>query len=111
MAIKLWSTQFAKQLLHLFCDNKAAVTIFQAGRGKDPFLQAGTRDIWQTCAQWDITLAVSHMPGELLQDTADALSRYHLGQIFQDRVSSLLNDKGMSLQPVPDHLFTLSNSI
>ena len=40
--IKLWTTQFAHQLLHLFCDNQATVTIFQASWGKDAFLQACT---------------------------------------------------------------------
>ena len=51
LAIKLWAPQFVHQLLHLFCNNQATVTIFQAGQGKDAFLQACARDIWQTCAQ------------------------------------------------------------
>ena len=46
LAIKLWAPQFAHQLIHLFCDNHAAVTIFQARWGKDAFLQVCTREIW-----------------------------------------------------------------
>ena len=111
LAIKLWAPQFMYQLIHLFCDNQAAVTIFQACRGKDAFLQTCAREIWQTCTQWDITLTVSHIPGAHLQETANALSRYHLGQPYQDRVSSLIADKGISLHSVPDHLFTLSDDV
>ena len=79
---------FVHQLIHLYCDNQAAVNIFQAGRGKDDFLQAYLRDIWQMCAQWDISFAVGHIPCAYLQKSADALSCYHLGQPYQDRVSS-----------------------
>ena len=74
LAIKLWAVQFMHQLLHLFCDNQATVTIFQASQGKDSFLPACTRDIRQTCAQWDIALAVGHLQGAQLQETADTLS-------------------------------------
>ena len=109
--MKLWAPQLAHQLLCLFCDNQAAVTIFQVSRGKDLFLQACARDIWQRCAQWDITLAVGHILGPYLQETADALSRYHLGPTYRDRVFSLLKDKSISVHLVPDHLFTLSDDV
>ena len=99
LAIKMWAPQFAHQLLHLFCDSQAAVTIFQAGRGKDSFLQACARDICQECSQCDITLAVDHILGADLQETADALSRYHLGPTYMDRVSSLLTYRSISLAP------------
>ena len=32
LAIKLWAPQFDHQLLHLFCNNQAAVSIFQVGQ-------------------------------------------------------------------------------
>ena len=111
LAIKLWAPQFVHQLLHLFCNNQATVTIFQAGWGKDAFLHACARDIWQTCVQWDITLAVGHIPGAHLQETVDALSQYHLGPTYRDMVSSLISDKGISVYQVPDHLFTLSDDV
>ena len=109
LAIKLWPPQFVHQLVHLFCDNQAAITIFQARPGKDAFFRACARVIWQTCVQWDITFAVSHIPSAHLQETADSLSRFHLGQPYRDRVSSLIADK--SISPHPDHLFTLSDDV
>ena len=55
---------FTGQHVHLFSDNNAtAVAIFPAGKGKDAFIQACDRDIWLTCAAWDITLAVGHVSG------------------------------------------------
>ena len=96
LAIKWWAPQFVHQLFHLVCDNHAAV--FQADWGKDAFLQGcAARDIWQTCAQWDITFTVSHILGAHLQETADTLSQYHLGPAYRDRVASLISDKGVSL--------------
>ena len=105
LAIKLWAPQFVHHLIHLFCDKQAAITIFQA------FLQAFPRDIWLTCGQRDITLAVGNIPGAHLQETADTLNCYHLDQPYQDRVSSLIADKGISLHSVPNHLFTFSDDV
>ena len=42
VAIKSWAPKYANRLVHLFSDNTTAVSIFQAGRGRDPFLQACT---------------------------------------------------------------------
>ena len=61
--------------------------------------------------QWDITLAVDHIQGASLQETDDALSRYHLGSPYMDMLYLLLTDKGVSLHPIPAHLFTLSNDV
>ena len=88
-----------------------AVAIFQAGRGRDLFIQACARELWLTCAAWDITLAVGHVSGTFLEDTADALSRDHLGQPYRGRVEAMLASQGMACVSVPDHLFTLSDDL
>ena len=82
VAIKIWAQQLSGHLVHLFLDNATSVAIFQAGRGRDAFIQACEREIWLTCAAWDITLAVGHVSAMSLEGTADALSRWHLGQPF-----------------------------
>ena len=106
VAIKLWAPSFSNCLLHLFSDNPTAVAIFHVGRGRDCFLQACAREIWLTCAVWDITLAVGHV----LTGMADALSRYHLGQIYKDKVQLLLSDNNITCTRVPPSLF-LSNDL
>ena len=78
MAVKVWAPHFRGQLVHLFFDNATVVAIFQAGRGRDDFIQAYARELWLTCNAWDITLAVGHVPGTSLEDTADALSHLHI---------------------------------
>ena len=75
------------------------------------FIQACVRDIGLTCATWDITLAVGHVPGTSLSDTADAFSRWHLGQSYRDKVAALLLEKHLSCIDVPDVLFSLSKDL
>ena len=60
---------------------------------------------------WDITPAVGHILGVNLTATANTLTRWHLGTIYRDRVSTLVKDKGITLYPVPGELFTLSNTL
>ena len=74
VAVQIWAPIFTKQLVYLFSDNSTAVTIFQAGKGKDPFIQACAREIWLTCTAWDVTMAVGHVLGASLSDTTDSLS-------------------------------------
>ena len=59
-------------------------------------------------AAWDVTLAVGHVLEGSLTSTADALSRWHLGQPYKDRVGILLKDD-ISCINVPDELVYLSD--
>ena len=111
VAIKLWAPKFSNSLLHLFSDSATALAIFQAGKGRDAFLQACAWEIWLTCAVWDITLAVGHVSGVSLTATADALSRYHLGKVHRDRVHILLSERQITPTPVPQSLFVLSDDL
>ena len=72
IVIRLWEPQLAHKLVHLFSDNATVVSIFQVGRGRDEFIQACAREVRITCATWDITKVVGHIPGTHFSDTADA---------------------------------------
>ena len=111
MAVKVWAPHFRGQLVHLFSNNATAVAIFQASKGRDNFTQACARELWLTCATWDITLAVGHVPGNSLEDTADALSHWHLGHPYQERVARLLAYNNIRCISVPDHLFHLAQDL
>ena len=111
VAIKVWVPSFTKQLVHLSFDNATAVAILQVGRGNDSFLQSFARGIWLTCAAWDITLAVGHVSGASLADTVDALSCWHLGQNFKDKVQALLCHYDISCISVLNAFFLLSNDL
>ena len=94
-AVRTCATAFQHQLVHFYCDNDTAVHIFQAVRGRDDFLQSCAHQLWLTCASHDITLALGHIPGELLTSSADTLSRWHTGQQYKDHVNYLIRDKGV----------------
>ena len=67
--------------------------IFQVGKGKDTFIHACPRQLWFTCAEWDITLGVSYISGEdLTIMSADVLSHWNMGQHYKDRVHTLVQD-------------------
>ncbi len=109
-ALKLWAPSLRGQLVHLHSDSATAVAIMQAGRGRNPFLQACAREAWVIAAINDLTLVVTHIPGRQLQDTADALSREHLGAPFTTRVAALLAS-GVTKVSMPRACFALSDSI
>ena len=108
VGVKIWAPHFTGQLVHLFSDNATAVAIFQASKGRDAFIQACARDIWLTCTAWDITLAVGHVSGTSLEDTADALSHWQMGQPYHDRVDRLLATHNIQSISASDQLFHLS---
>lgn len=52
------------------------------------------RVLYLANAEFDITLAISHMPGKDLTMTADALSHWHMGQHHKDNANQLIRDRG-----------------
>ena len=59
IAIKLWSEKLANQTIVLQCDNTAAVSVIQMGRGRDPFLLACAREIWTHTARFHVIIQVN----------------------------------------------------
>ena len=110
-AIKTRAKDFRNQLVHLYCHNKMTITIFQAGYGRDPFIQACAQQIWLVCTSNDITMAGGHIAWELLISSADALSRWHMGQQYKDHVNMLIKDKGENIISVPPDAFVLCPSL
>ena len=69
------------------------------------------REVWLTCAIWDITLTVAHMASEELMSSADALSHWNTGHHYKDCVSHLILDRRVTLLQVPTEVFILPQSI
>ena len=67
------------------------------GRGKGPFIQACTHEIWFEYAQHEVRLGVSHTQVVALEGSADALSHWHLAQVYRYRVDKLLQDKSATV--------------
>ena len=71
------------------------------------YIQAHAREIWLACVVHDMTLTLIHMPGEQLVNTADVLSLFQIGGVYQDRVHKLMR-QGVRIITIPDDVFHLS---
>ena len=83
-----------------------AAAIFQLGKGRD----ACACELWLIGATADITLVVSHTPGEFLTLSADALSWYHTGNFFEEIVHCMI-DNGVTIISPARHPFQLSDEL
>ena len=61
----------------VFCDNMAAVHVFQTGRGQNKAILEAARAAWMVQALFQISIEYRHIPGHL-NTLADALSRAHI---------------------------------
>ena len=77
VAIAQWADKLEGHYVHLRCDNAAAVSVLQTGRGRSPFLLACARVAWRLTARFKFHLVVSHIAGRD-NDLADRLSRCHV---------------------------------
>ena len=85
-----------------------SVVVFQVCHSTDMCLQACARQLWLVCARFDITAGDGYIPGESLLASAEVLSRWHLGQTYQERVQHLIDNNGIKLIEVPAPVFHLS---
>ena len=108
LALKLWGPQLAGKKVSLHCDSATAVDVLQAGRGRDHYIQHCAREVWLLTARLDIDLSMQHVSGEQLRDSANALSRRHLGAPYQQRVTELEQQRVHLVSPDP-HLLKLSS--
>ena len=100
IAIRLWAPLLASHV-KVLCDNSAAVSVVQTGRGHAPFLLACAREIWRATALFKFELCVAHLPGTY-NHHADILSRSH-----NDKADAYINTNQPIIHPVPDSLFII----
>ena len=108
--LEIWVQHLHGCLVHLHTDNNTVAAIFQLCRGRDSYVQACARELWLMCAHADITLVVSHVPGESLTETADALSHFHMVQPFKGVVQCLVA-QGVQLVKTAHNAFQLSDEL
>ena len=83
IAVKLWASKFKGCNLLLHCDNSSTVAIVNKGYARNKFTQMCLRELAWCSAKNDIWLKVSYLPG-VLNRFSDLLSRWSLGQSYQD---------------------------
>jgi hypothetical protein len=104
-AFRQWAPSLNNRHVQLQSDSATAVAVLQAGRGRDPFLQAAAREFWLLAARHSIELRVVHISGSELLSSVDALSRSHTHSSFKQVADSFLNTQGVKLINISDKQF------
>ena len=107
IAIKLWAPMLSNHVVRLQCDNSAAVSVLQSGRGRASFLLSCAREVWAYTAQYKFEIRVEHIPGSQ-NILADQLSRYHSDASCRARVDEFVAATNPTLHHVDAYLFKLS---
>ena len=88
-------------------DSATAAAIFQVGKGRMSLCSYVLSSLWLICAEWDITLGVTHIPGEDLTASVNALSCWHMGQHYKGHVHSSVHDREIRLVIIAPDAFCL----
>ena len=94
-------------MIRLQCNNSAAVSVLQTGRGRAFFLLSCAHEFWAYMAQYKFEIRVEHIAGAN-NTLADQLSRYHSDLSCPARVIALIASTEIILHPVDAHLFKLA---
>ena len=73
----------------VLCDNAAAVSVFQSGKGKNRAILQAARAIWMIQLLYQVHIFFEHIPGRL-NDLADALSRASVSEANAVRAVELV---------------------
>ena len=93
--------------IEVYCDNMAAVSVFQSGRGKNKVILHAARAIWMVQAVFQVHLVFSHIPG-LHNELADVLSRMSESTTIALKANQIVSALGLSwIQPSTDTLDTV----
>ena len=110
IAIKLWSPLLRNHVVRLLCDNSAAVSILQTGRGRASFMLSCARELWSYTAAYNFEIRVEHIAGAH-NTLADQLSRYHSHAPCRAHIDNFLASGQFKLHTVDPYFFKLSESL
>ena len=80
---RAWGHLFKGQKIRIYCDNQPVVDVINSSKTKDTFMATCLRELWLVVSKNEFELRAVHLPGEDNR-IADWLSRWHLGQKYQD---------------------------
>ena len=92
VALRLWAPKYRGRTLTVYTDNTTACAALTSGRSRDPYLARCARAMFVCITAADVQVLVYHRPG-LQLECADALSRAHLSDRFNDIVDSIADSK------------------
>ena len=77
LALKRWAPLLENKVVHIHCDNTAAVSMLNKGTTRDPDMMKHLREAFWLSATYNFSLKVFHVPGKL-NVLADHISRLHI---------------------------------
>ena len=63
LACAVWGEQWFSQMVQVYCDNEAAVSVLNSGYSRDPQIMHLLRCLFFIKAHFQIEVKVSHIPG------------------------------------------------
>ncbi|XP_066925176.1 uncharacterized protein [Clytia hemisphaerica] len=90
LALKRWAPLLRNKVVHIHCDNTAAVAMLNKGTTKDPDMMSHLREAFWLSAIFNFSIRVFHVPGKL-NVLADHISRLHMPFHLQAFAQHLLN--------------------
>eukprot|EP00111_Clytia_hemisphaerica_P012840 TCONS_00037755-protein len=104
LALKRWAPLLRNKVVHIHCDNTAAVAMLNKGTTKDPDMMSHLREAFWLSAIFNFSIRVFHVPGKL-NVLADHISRLHMPFHLQAFAQHLLNWYG----PCPVNLAAIGH--
>ena len=92
VALCLWAPRYRGLTLTINTDNTTACAALMSGRSRDPYLARCARAMFVCTTAADVRVLVYHQPG-LQMECADALSRAHLSDRFNDIVDRVADSR------------------
>ena len=77
LALKRWAPLLQNKVVHVHCDNTAAVAMLNKGTTRNPAMMEHLREAFWLSAVFNFSLRVFHVPGKL-NVLADHISRLHM---------------------------------
>ena len=104
-----WAGSFKNKVVHVYCDNQAAVAMINKGTTKNPIMMTYLRRLFWCSAMYNFRLRAFHITGKL-NVLADHISRLHFRPNMQAFCHHLLASAGWSalLAPATLHMSPLS---
>ena len=105
--VRLWAHLWSGHSLLILCDNAAAVSVLQTGRGRDHIPFHCARIMWRNSAAYDFRITVDHILGTD-NNLADFLSRYHTHPTHKETGDNLVFKHQLHICSVNNSIFSLN---
>ena len=95
-----WASIWSNKIIHVYCDNTAAVAMLNKGTTRDPTMMSYLRKLFWLSAIFNFRLKAFHIPGRI-NVLADHISRLHERDHFLALLPHLQHTMSYSVLSLP----------